>query len=150
MQRLLPTLLLSLAAALPLSAQAGPKAQALGACLADSTTGKDRKDLARWIFIAMATHPEIKDLSRVDQPARDGADEAAAKLFTALLAERCQVQAREAVQAEGQAGMVAAFQTLGALAMQELMSNPEVAAAVGGFERRVDRAKVDAALAPPK
>ncbi|MFG6430093.1 hypothetical protein [Roseateles sp. LYH14W] len=142
----LPILLLSLVAALPLSAQAGPKAEALAACLGDSTTGKDRKDLARWIFIAMASHPENKDLSNVTQPARDGADEAAARLFTALLAERCTVQAREAIQAEGQAGMVTAFQTLGALAMQELMSNPEVAAAVGGFERRIDRAKMDAAL----
>ncbi len=146
MQRPVTSLLLALAVALPLPALAGPKATALAACLGDNTTGKDRKDLARWIFIAMATHPENKDLSNVTQAARDGADEAAARLFTALLTERCQVQAREAVQAEGQAGMVAAFQTLGALAMQELMTNPDVAAAVSGFERRIDRAKMEAAL----
>ncbi len=146
MQRLLPTLLLPLAAALPLSAHAGPKAEALANCLGDSTTGKDRKDLARWIFISMSSHPEIKDLSNVTQAARDGADDNAAKLFTALLTERCKLQAREAMQAEGQAGMVAAFQTLGALAMKELMSNPEVAGAVSGFERRIDHAKVEAAL----
>lgn len=146
MKPLLPTLLLSFAAALPLAAQAGPKADALSACLGDNTSGKDRKDLARWIFIAMAAHPEIKDLSKVTVPAREGADDAAAKLFTALLTERCRVQAREAVQTEGQAGMVASFQTLGALAMQELMSNPEVSAAVNGFERRLDQAKLQAAL----
>jgi hypothetical protein len=146
MNRLLCTSLFALSAALPLAAHAGPKADTLAACLGDSTTGKDRKDLARWIFIAMASHPENKDLSNVTQAARDGADEAAARLFTALLAERCKAQAREAVQAEGQAGMVAAFQTLGALAMQELMTNPDVAAAVSGFERRIDRAKMEAAL----
>lgn len=146
MKSLLSALLLSLAAALPLSAQAGPKAEALAACLGDSTNGKDRKDLARWIFVAMASHPENKDLSNVTQAARDGADEAAARLFMVLLTERCQVQAREAIQTEGQAGMVTAFQTLGALAMQELMTNPEVATAVSGFERRIDRAKMEAAL----
>jgi hypothetical protein len=145
-QHLLPTLLFSVAAALPLSAHAGPKADALAACLGDSTSGKDRKDLARWIFVAMATHPEIKDLSNVNEASRNGADEAVARLFTALLAERCTPQAREAVQQEGQAGMVTAFQTLGALAMQELMSNPQVSGAISGFERRIDRAKMDAAL----
>jgi hypothetical protein len=26
-------------------------------CMADSSTGKDRKELARWIFVAMSSHP---------------------------------------------------------------------------------------------
>ncbi|RZJ13215.1 MAG: hypothetical protein EOP39_01690 [Rubrivivax sp.] len=145
MKFLLPALLLSLAATMP--AHAGPKADALAACLGDSTTGKDRKDLARWIFIAMSSHPEIKPLSAVGETHRDEADASAAKLFDSLLTERCRKQASEAVQQEGQAGMVTAFQTLGALAMQELMGNPDVTAAVGRFEQRLDRAKVEAALA---
>lgn len=148
MKPLLPVLLLSLAAALP--AHAGPKADALGVCLADSTTGKDRKDLARWIFIAMTSHPDIKPLSNVAADTRDAADGSAASLFTSLLTERCRQQAAEAVQAEGAAGMTTAFQTLGALAMRELMTNANVAAAMGGFERRVDRAKIEAALSPAK
>ncbi|KQY87142.1 MULTISPECIES: hypothetical protein [Roseateles] len=146
MKPLLPALLLSLTATLPLSAQAGPKAEALGICLGDSTTGKDRKDLARWIFVAMSAHPEIKPLSNVPDATRAEADEGVAQLLTALLTERCRVQAREAAQQEGSAGFVTAFQKLGELAMKELMTNPEVGAAMGGFERRIDRAKVEAAL----
>ena len=34
--------------------------EALSRCLADNTSGRDRKDLARWVFFAMAAHPEIK------------------------------------------------------------------------------------------
>jgi hypothetical protein len=41
---------------------------------------------------------------------------------------------------------VTAFQKLGELAMKELMTNPEVGAAMSGFERRIDRAKMEAAL----
>lgn len=143
---LLPALLLTLAAALPLAAQAGPKADALGACLADSTTGKDRKDLAMWVFVAISVHPEIQPLATVTEQSRDKADDAMAKLFTTLLTERCRTQAREVVQQEGAAGMGTAFHSLGALAMQELMSNPAVGAAIGGFERKLDQAKIQAAL----
>lgn len=146
MKPFLPVLLLSLAATLPLSAQAGPKAEALGACLGDSTTGKDRKDLARWIFVAMSAHPDIKPLSNVPDATRTEADAGVAQLLTQLLTERCRAQAREAVQQEGSAGIVTAFQKLGELAMKELMSNPNVGAAMSGFERHIDRAKLDAAL----
>ncbi|RZL33575.1 MAG: hypothetical protein EOP35_17545 [Rubrivivax sp.] len=147
MKALLPAaLLLSLSTLLPTAAHAGPKAETLAACLGDNTTGKDRKDLARWIFIAMASHPEIKDLSNVTEASRDSADQAAAQLLMALLTERCKAQAREALQQEGQAGMMAAFQTLGALAMAELTSNPQVARAISGFERHMDRARMEAAL----
>jgi hypothetical protein len=144
MKFLLTALLLSLAAT---TAHAGPKADALAACLGDNTTGKDRKELARWIFVAMSSHPDIKPLSAVNDTHRDEADVSAAKLFDALLTERCRKQASEAIQQEGQVGMFTAFQTLGALAMQELMGNPEVTAAVSRFEQRLDRAKVEAALA---
>lgn len=146
MQRLLSALLLSLAAVLPVAVHAGPKADALANCLAENTTGKERKELARWVFIAMATHPDNKDLARLTDAARDDADVAVARLFTALLTERCKQQAREAMQQEGRAGMETPFQTLGGLAMRELMSNPEVAAASSGFQRYVDGAKIEAAI----
>jgi hypothetical protein len=39
-----------------------------------------------------------------------------------------------------------AFEALGRLAMLELISNAEVAASVGGFERYLDKAKLTAVL----
>ena len=45
------------------TAQSTPAGDALGRCLADNTTGRGRKDLARWVFVSMAAHPEIRPLA---------------------------------------------------------------------------------------
>ncbi|MBB4842016.1 hypothetical protein HNP55_000511 [Paucibacter oligotrophus] len=119
-------------------------------CLADSTNGKDRKDLARWIFLAMATHPEIKNLSAATPEAADQASKTAAALFSRLLAENCATELRALVKAEGTGAMKKAFEFLGQLAMQELMSNREVAGNLVAFERYVDMPRITQALTPEK
>lgn len=141
-----PVLILALSAALAIPAHAGPSVEALSTCLGDHTSGKERKDLARWMFTAMATHPDIKDLSKATDAGRESSDKAMGQLVTALLAERCSAQVREVVSQEGSAGMFNAFRALGELAMKELMSNPDVGRAMGGYERYLDQAKIRAAL----
>jgi hypothetical protein len=136
-------LLCSLAAG-PLRAQ--PPVEALGRCLADNTSGKDRKDLARWLFAAMTAHPEMKPLSAAGPEAIDAASRTAAAIFTRLLADTCAKEIRAAVQSGGPAALQSGFQVLGQLAMQELMTNPDVGAAMAVLDRHIDKAKVDAAL----
>jgi hypothetical protein len=133
-------------AALATPAAAGPYTDALGACLADNTTGRDRKELARWIFAAMSSHPEMRDLSSVTAEGKEQVFRSAGNLVTRLLTENCRDPARAAMKAEGPSSFEAAFGTLGRLAMQELMSNGEVRTAVGSFERYVDRKKIEAAM----
>src|ERR1700752_2421579 len=76
--------------ALVVVADAQPRSNSLTNCLADNTTGRDRKDLARWIFLSIAAHPEIKQYTSanvsaaVDQSART-----MAALVTRLLTESC-------------------------------------------------------------
>lgn len=147
MKTLISALLSLSAVALALPAQAGPKAEALSACMTDNTTGKERKELARWVFAAMSVHPDIRELSQPSEAVRIEADQAMARLVTGLIAERCAVQAREAVQQEGSSAMAGGFRALGELAMRELMSNPEVAKSLGAYERYVDQAKFRAAFA---
>lgn len=132
----------------PMPALAGPDAEVLGACLADNTSGKDRKDLARWIFLAMAAHPDLRDLTAADDRLRTDSNKGMASLVTRLLTVDCVVQARTAVQSEGGAGMSSAFKSLGELAMRELMSNPNVTAAVMGYTPFIDRKKFEAAMTP--
>ncbi len=127
------------------AAVAGPKAEALATCLADSTSGKDRKTLATWMFFAMSVHPELKGISNVSQQTRDDADRAVAALLGRLLAEQCARETRDA-NAEGGQSLLAAFESLGGLAMQELMANDEVTKAIGGFERYVDMKKLESVL----
>lgn len=126
---------------------AGPATDALSACVSDSTTGKDRKDLAQWIFAAMATHPDIKPLSNVSEANRDELDRKLAKLATKLLTESCSREAKLASKTEGQASIEAAFAFLGKLAMQELTSNQAVNASFSSYAKYLDKAKFAAVFA---
>ena len=138
------SLVLSLFAAAPV--HAGQHADALAACLADSTTGKDRKDLARWVFLAMAAHPDMRDLSSASDAAREQASQSVGALLTRLLTEGCTEQARLAAMNEGGPAFQAAFGSLGRLAIQELTSNREVNTSLSTFEKYLDKKKIQSAF----
>lgn len=122
-------------------AQASPAGDALGRCLADNTTGKDRKDLARWVFVSMAAHPEIRPLAAVPPSAVDRASRDVARMMTTVLVDRCPAQARAALRVGGSA-FESAFSTLGELAMVELMTDPDVNTTLTAFERYLDQDKL--------
>jgi hypothetical protein len=127
-------------------AWATPATDALGRCLTDSTTGKDRKDLATWIFVAMSTHPELATIAKASPADADAAHRTVGALVTRLLADACPSETRAVVQSEGARGMGAAFEHLGRIAMQELITNEQVAANIGAFERYLDKPRIDRAV----
>lgn len=129
-----------------LPALAGPDAVALTSCLTDNTSGKDRKDLAKWVFAAMSTHPEIREFANVPERVRDQTSNTMGVLVTRLLSEDCAKQTQAAIKNEGATAMQTAFRALGGLAMQELMSNPDVNASFSTFEKYLDRKKIEAAI----
>jgi hypothetical protein len=140
------TLALLLLCCGPVAAQTNT--QQLSQCLAETTSGKDRKDLARWVFFAMASHPEIKQFTT---PSAAGAEaetnKTMADLFTRLLADSCMRQAQAAFKEGGAKAIEIAFQTLGQLAMQELMTNPDVNASMARFEKSLDQSKLSKVFA---
>lgn len=127
-------------------AYAGQYADQLSQCFAGATTGKDRTDLARWVFTAMSTHPALKDMTTITPSARDASDKMLANLFNRLMTQDCAKEARDVMQNEGQAGMRAGWETLGRLAMQELMTDPAVARSFSSFEKYIDKDKLGATL----
>ncbi|MHB8914272.1 MAG: hypothetical protein ACYC4K_00500 [Thiobacillus sp.] len=137
-------LMLTIGASTP--SLAGPYADAIGQCFANSTTGKDRIELARWVFASMALHPDVVSSSSITPQKREAINQSTGALFNRLLAESCAKEVKEAVKFEGQAALKTAFESLGKLAMQELMSNPAVGAGFSGFEKYVDMKKVKKAL----
>jgi len=139
-------LVVSFAALLALPAAAGQYTDALGACLADNTTGKERKELAKWIFMGMAAHPDMQGLSNVTATARDETDRFVGE--TRLITQNCVGQTQAAVKNEGTAALKGAFGTLGQLAMQELMTNSAVASSLSGWEKYLDHEKLGAVLSP--
>lgn len=134
------------AALISFSATAGTHGDALATCLADSTSGKDRKDLARWMFLAMAAHPDMRELSAASKDAAEQASRSVGMLFTRLVAENCSTQVRALVKNEGPESLRTAFEFLGKLAMQELMTNREVNASITAIDRYIDRSKTAAVL----
>jgi hypothetical protein len=132
------------------AAFATPTTDALSTCLADNTTGKDRKDLARWIFLAMSVHPEIRSLSSATEVIRDEADRKMANLVTRLLTVNCETQTKEAVASEGNTGVFSAFKSLGEVAMRELMTNPDVTASIIGYAKYIDQKKLESVLSKAK
>ncbi len=125
------------------SAIASPVSDALGNCMADNTTGKDRKDMARWMFVAISVHPEMRNLSQISKNDQDNVDMLMGNLVTKLLTESCSEQAKNAMNEGGEA-FKTAFSVLGQLAMQELMTNPDVKSSISGFGKYIDKDKMNA------
>ena len=144
--RILPTLLISLAVLAPQTAMASPATEALGNCLKDNTSGKDRKELARWVFLAISAHPEIRSLSTASDATRTESSKGMAALVTRLLADNCAAQTRAVVEKDGHQGMFNSFKALGEVAMMELMSNQEVSASVSAYTQFVDKKRLEAVL----
>lgn len=114
----------------------------LNKCLADSTTGKDRQNLARWFFAAMTVHPEIRDLTSATPELADQTSRSMAVIVTRLLTGSCVSEAQAVVRSEGSPGLGKGFEILGQLAMMELLSNADVVASVSRFERYIDQEKM--------
>lgn len=128
-------------------AYAGPAADAVGTCLANSTTGKDRVNLARWVFAAMTKHPEVSNISNLAPEKLEEINMTNGKLLTRLLSVDCRNEIKIATDLEDPAALRAAFESLGRLAMQELMSNPAVGAEfTTGLSKYVDMKKIQDAL----
>ena len=125
------------------NASATPVSDALGACMADRTTGKDRKDLARWIFVIMSVHPALQDISKVSNNDMNDADKLLGALVTKLLTEDCAPQAKKAME-EGTESFKSAFAVVGQLAMQELMNDQGVKTSLAGFTNYINKEKMNA------
>ncbi len=128
-------------------AAAEQAADAVGKCLADSSTGRDRVALVRWIFGAMAKHPDVAGFAGV----RDGQHqlwaEQAGAAVSRLILKDCRVEAVAAIATEGEAAFAQAFDGFGRLAMQELMTDPAVRGQIEAIGAGVDDAEWRALMA---
>lgn len=124
----------------------GSSIEVAATCLTDSTSGRDRKDLVKWIFLAMASHPEISALAVAEPATVEDSNARVGALMTRLVAEDCAEQMRQMLAEHGSTSMTTAFETLGGVAMDELMAHPDVSKAFADLERHFDQAKIDAAL----
>jgi hypothetical protein len=121
---------------------------AFAGCVAAKTSSKDDVVLARWLFLAMAEHPAIRGLARVDPAQSASVDEGMAALFQRLVAQDCVAQLRALRPEEMPAAFETAFTRLGERAGTAIFAAPEVSAATTRMTALLDMAAIEAALAP--
>ncbi|MED5526319.1 hypothetical protein [Gallaecimonas pentaromativorans] len=141
MKKALFALLLTQASLLPQPVLAADASANLGQCLIDSLNGRERKQLAQWIFFAMSKHPDIQQYAKVSAQDITLSNKSTGALITRLLTEDCPAQASAALKTSPTAWQ-GAFQMVGQVAMQELMTNPDVSAAVTGYTQYLDMDKI--------
>ena len=142
----LSSAMLALTLCLAPLAQAQSAGEQLGSCMVDSLTGKEKKQLATWIFFAMAAHPDIKEFGNVTAEDQANIDKTIGALVTRLLTETCAAQLQAGYREGGQLAIQNAFELVGKVAMEELMSNNNVMASVAGYSKFIDEKKLESVL----
>lgn len=121
----------------------------LGSSLSDSTSGKDRKDIARWFVVSLVQHPALGDLFTVSTSQIAQVDKTTAQIFTRLLTVNCNAEFKAAYKSGGSAAVESAFGTLGEVAAQEVVADPKVKKATQEFIKFIDLAKFGRSLTGP-
>lgn len=113
-------------------AYAGVYTDDLSKCLVKNSTNDDKVTLVQWMFSAISLHPAVRPFSSFTPAQRDHLNEQTADLFSRLLTVDCRKQAIDALKYEGSAALGSSFQVLGQVAARSLMTDPDVAKAMGG------------------
>jgi hypothetical protein len=125
----------ALVVATPAMAQTDNQAleQALSTCLVKKSTGADREAFVRWILGSLASSSLAQGMVTVDPAAKDSADRAVAATYARLMTVDCLNEILALKKAGDEGGVQKGFSALGAIAMQDAMTDPSVGAAMGGF-----------------
>ena len=131
-------------------ALAGPYSDELAKCLVRSMTDADKNSLVKWLFAAVAVHPEVKSIASVSDAERTELNKNAAKLFERLIFESCKTQTQDAARQEGPTTLQASFELLGQVAGRGLLSDPAVAKSMSDFANHLDKQKFDKLFGPAR
>lgn len=145
MKSIMKVIVLTIGVFITTPAFSGSPAGELGGCLVDSLNGKERKELAKWIFFAIAAHPEIKSYSSASDKDIKETDKSVGKLITRLLTENCPRELRKANKADPSA-LQKAFELVGRVAMQELMTDNNVTKSISNYAHYVNEEKINKVL----
>jgi hypothetical protein len=117
----------------------------LGKCIVGSLSAKDRSDLARWVFLSMSTHPDMRQFSNASAESREDTSRAVGVLFTRLMTRDCAGEMQEAARAGAPPVVPSAIQFLTQIGVQELMTSRDVLNTLSSFSRFADKERIDGA-----
>jgi hypothetical protein len=125
-------------------AVAGPYGDDMAKCLVKEAGPDDRTVFIRWLFAAIALHPDVASMATISAKQRDEFNKGAGALFQRLLTESCRSQTQQAIRYEGPAITQYAFQVFGQAAAGDLFANPSVAAGMKDLVKYIDQDKIKA------
>ncbi len=131
------------------TAVAGPFGDDMAKCLVIATSRQDRTALVKWIFAAVALHPDVAPLATISTQQREAINKAAGALFQHLLTESCKAETQAAIRNEGALTIQYAFQILGQEASRGLFTDPRVAESARDLAKYMDSDKLKALNPPP-
>ena len=120
----------------------------LGQCIVAHLSAADRQDLARWVFLSMAAHPDVKKFSYASDEAVEAAARQVGALFTRTMRDECEKDVEVAARAGGQPVVPSAINFFSQLGVQELMVNRDVLTTLFSFSRFADREGIDRVAHP--
>lgn len=123
-------------------AQAGPASDALSACLTKAANQDDQIILIRWMFSAMALHPQIKDLATISEDQRNKITGDAGAVFERLVTADCRSEVVTALKTDGSDALAQGFNAVGQMAAGGLFTAPEVSQGMAGLTAAVDPQKL--------
>ncbi len=122
----------------------------LSDCLVKSTTVTDKTAVLQWTFVALSTHPELKQFSQVTEDQKTALDKNVAQVLQRILVEQCSAQTKAVIQADGLQAVGESFQQLGRITGEEIVKNTEVKQQLNGLLRYVDLNKMVTTFLTPE
>jgi hypothetical protein len=129
-------------------ASAGQYADAMGRCLMEHASQKDKTDLMRWMFANAALHPDVASLASIAPEARQEIDRTAAQLIQRLVFDNCRSESGAALRSEGPTAMQQAFQKLAQLIGDMLVTDSAVGQGSANVLRYMDLSRLPLLLMP--
>ena len=123
-------------------AMAGPTVDQLSNCLVKATTATDKTTVLQWTFVALSTHPDLKNFSNVTDVQKNQLDQKFAQVLQRVIVEQCSAQTKAVIQAEGLQAVGDSFQELGRVSGEDILKNPEVKQQLKGVVRYLDLNKL--------
>lgn len=140
----IPAVLAAVAAltlvAQPAPARADEHTDALSRCFVAATSEADRVAFVRWMFMAIAKHPQVTDLVNVTEAQRLEANRRTARLVERLVLTDCREHSMAVLRHDGFEAVANSFELVGETAAEGLMSHPAVAAQFDSLGQYIDQA----------
>ncbi len=123
---------------------AGPYSDDLAKCMVRSSTPADRAEFVKFLFSAMAQHPDVASMANISPQQMEATLKGTGELIQRLLMQSCRSEAQQAIHYEGMQSVFFGFQFYGQAMAAELLGNPIVAAKLKDLNNYLDADKFKA------